>query len=343
MSGSVDQTVKFWGVERKTMTASFSEHSNLVSAVAFSPDGKLAASTSFDQTVILWSTADDSQATTTDFSASFYKLRSVSFSPDGTTIAAGVWAPVLAPAFLLDAKTGARIKSLMQHGASVESVSFSPDGRLLATGSEVGLLRIYDLEKDECIAVFNVEEGQSSGFLSNLLQRTMDFTSEHPSDIWKDVRSVTFSPDGRFLAAGCDDATVKLVDVKTLQIVRTFDKAKTRIASVEFSPDGRFLAVAGKNPQPILWEIDTDRVITLPPEHPRSVCSISFNHDGSLLATSDQAGLIKIWDLDRLESRLTLYAHFGSVETVSFSPDGAILASGSSDTSIKLWDVETGE
>ncbi len=259
-----------------------------------------------------------------DFVSSDYSepLFSLAFSPDGRTMAVGGKHDRV---FLMDTVTRERTAILKGHKSPIECLDFNFNGTLLAAGASDGMITIWNMQDRK------IEAHLEDPFLSDPLAHA------------RSVRSLVFSPDGRLLATGCDDATVKLVDVKTLQIVRIFDKANTRIASVEFSPNGRFLAVAGKNPQPLLWEMDTGRVITLPPEHQKSVCSISFNHDGSLLATSDQAGIIKIWDLARFESRLTLYAHFGAVETVSFSPDGAILASGSSDTSLKLWDVETGE
>ena len=101
---------------------------------------------------------------------------SVSFSPDGQTLASGSADRTIK---LWDVETGAEIRSLSGHDEEVNSVSFSPDGQTLASGSADNTIKLWD-----------VETGAEIRSLSG-------------HDNW--VNSVSFSPDGQTLASGSAD------------------------------------------------------------------------------------------------------------------------------------------
>ncbi|MBD2413670.1 CHAT domain-containing protein [Nostoc calcicola FACHB-3891] len=155
------------------------------------------------------------------------------------------------------------------------------------------------------------------------------------------VNSVSFSPDGKTLASGSWDNTVKLWDVNTGREIKTFNGHTSIVTSVSFSPDGKTLASASSDTVK-LWDVNTGREIKTPNGHIFFVNSVSFSPDGKTLASALEDKTVKLWDVNTGREIKTLNGHTGSVNSVSFSPDGKTLASASYDKTVKLWDINTG-
>jgi WD40 repeat protein len=153
------------------------------------------------------------------------------------------------------------------------------------------------------------------------------------------VRSVGFSPDGRLLASGAFDNTIKLWDVANGRELRTLRGHANGISAVAFSPDGQMLASTSLDNTLKLWETATGKLLF----SMRSVCwnnALVFSPDGKLLATLD-SNTVMVLDVATQQKRFTLDGHQTGMDTVAFSPDGRVLASGG-ESSVKLWDVKTG-
>jgi WD40 repeat protein/energy-coupling factor transporter ATP-binding protein EcfA2 len=157
------------------------------------------------------------------------------------------------------------------------------------------------------------------------------------------VRSVSFSPDGKTLASGSADKTIKLWNLETGKEIRTLQGHNGPVRSVNFSPDGKTLASGSADKTNKLWNLETGEEIRTIQGHDGYVLSLSFSPDSKTLASGSFDRTIKLWNLETGTLIHTLWRHNDEVRSVNFSPDGKTLASGSADNMIRLWNLETGK
>jgi WD40 repeat protein len=151
------------------------------------------------------------------------------------------------------------------------------------------------------------------------------------------VNSVAFSPDGKTIATGSWDNTVKLWNLEGKEI-KTLKGHSASVFSVAFSPDGKTIATGSGENTVKLWNLEGKEIKTLK-GHSASVRSVAFSPDGKTIATGSWDNTVKLWNLEGKEIK-TLKGHSASVRSVAFSPDGQTIASGSGDNTVKLWNLE---
>ncbi|KAK7582831.1 hypothetical protein V3481_012129 [Fusarium oxysporum f. sp. vasinfectum] len=157
------------------------------------------------------------------------------------------------------------------------------------------------------------------------------------------VSSVVFSKDGRFIASGSWDKTVKMWNVATGEEERTLEGHTDEVLSVVFSNDGRLIASGSGDNTIKIWNVATDEEEQTLEGHTNSVTSVVFSNDDTLIASGSCDNTIKIWDVATGEEEQTLEGHTDTVWSVVFSNDSTLVASGSADDTIKIWNVETGK
>ncbi|MBW4491581.1 MAG: PD40 domain-containing protein [Oscillatoria princeps RMCB-10] len=233
---------------------------------------------------------------------------------------------------LQQAVYGVRERNRLEgHSGFVDTVSFSPDGQKIVTSGGGGI-KLWSRD--------------------GTLLKTFDFDSSSITTVYTTVYKVSFSPDGKMVAAGVVTSSLNEADpwntansIHAVQLwsidgklLKTIKGHRNYVVSVRFSPDGKIIASASADKTVKLWSLDGRLLRTL--QHSNGVKDVSFSPDGQTIATAGVDKTVKLWSLDGRAIK-TLQEHSSPIESVSFSPDGQMIASVSSpDGVVKLWSVD---
>ena len=358
--------IRLWDVEkRKALGPPLHGHTKVIRILAFSPDGKMLASGSEDNTIWLWD-VETRKRLGDPLQHQTGSVKSLAFHPDNQTFLSynqkGKDSEIILWKLGSDQPA---IRHLTHKDMSIDKALFSPDGRQLAT---VGWKKNVPV-----LVLWDTTTGKPETEL--ILQGHTE-----------NVRSLAFSPDGKTIATGSEDHKILLWDMsgghsigKPLighrHIIWTlaFNKEGTQLVSggadnavllwnvgrrqplgrklttdgaenLAFSPDGTKLVLLGEGMERTrktikLWDITPGA--ELGKTIGRGTSNVAFDHEGKTLVWGHEHGLISLWDVPNDQALDSSFVgHKSMVRSVALSPNGKKLASGHEDGMITLWNMK---
>jgi WD40 repeat protein len=161
----------------------------------------------------------------------------------------------------------------------------------------------------------------------------------HGSQVW----ALAISPDGKLLASGSNDGSIKLWDPSTGREIHTLRGHTGLIRKVVFRPDGQRLASASADRTARIWNVATGQEEIAFRGHTDELWSVAYSPDKQQLVSVGNDKMVRIWDAASAREVRSFPAHEATICEVCFSPDGKRLATAAEDMRLKLWDAATGK
>jgi WD40 repeat protein/serine/threonine protein kinase len=378
--GDTGSLVNFWHIPTGQLLWSRAWPTFRVMCAALSPDGHMAAlvlpsQDGMSHTVSLWDT--DAACERSVWHYPRVHVTSVCFSDDRHSLAIACSQSAEFPLDenvtlrLLGLPSGREQQVLHVKDHWISALAFSPDGRTLASGSYEGAVKLWDLSAGRVrknlkgmeafvgALVFSRNgESVASGSSRGDRQMKMKRVKHCSVCVWDvasgalradplhqdcQISGVSFSPNGKVLAFGCDDNLVRLWTIHDRDSGVVLPGHQPKEAwCMAFAPDGSLLS-GGDDHLVRVWDPATRTQRTELRGHRSLVASLVLTPDGKTLITGSYDGTVRIWDMASGQTRLTLEGHANNVCAVACSPDGSTLASAGDDQTIRIWDLATGQ
>jgi len=303
-----------------TRLATYRGHSKEVYSVSWSPNSKLIASGSGDETVQIWDVAQGTNILS--YCGHCHKIgkgliQTIMWSPDGKYIVSGSWDKSVR---IWDASSGHTISTFRNYYEIVEAVAWSPDGKYIASGNRNGIVHVWDV---------------TSG------KKVRNFLGHCVKEANLDVVAVAWSPDGKRVASASWDRTVKVWNAiknsgkKNDYLIYRGHTAE--VNALSWSPDGTRIASGGRDNEVHVWDSSKGELLMAYRIHRGYVVGVAWSPDGTRIASAGADSTVQVWDAATTKHLGTYFGHTARVNTVAWSPDSKYIVSGSNDKTVQVW------
>ena len=285
------------------------------------------------------------------------KAGDATFSPDGKRLGITIFDEK--GVLIWEVATGKLLHDLRGHKDVPEAVAFSPDGKWIATaGSTDKTTRFWHADTGKPGPVIPADGRVRDVFFSQDSSRLLS-VEEYPSNVVRVidtatgkqlgvlrghgnvVRAAAVRPDGKQIATGGLDQTVRLWDGQAYQPLATLQGHKGWIYNIAYSPDGKRLLSASQDHTVRLWDTADGTPLAVLYGHTADVMDAKFSADGATIISASNDGAVRVWNSQQVERNGVLRGHSKFVYGVAFHPDNERVASASWDGTVRLWEATT--
>lgn len=276
VSGGTDRTIKVRSLHTGKIFCTLTGHLGSVSTLTVHPHQPFLVSGSWDNTIKVWSLQD-----------------------------------IVLPNHLASDRL---ITTLTGHTCKINTVAISPQGQILASGSQDGIINLWDIH--------GIELGD-----------TITSFAAHTDS----VTCLVFSPDGKTVVSASADCTINLWDVETQELQHSFTGHTDWVKAIAISPDGEILASGSQDQTIKLWHIPTGELLHTLTGHWGEVNALAISQDGQTLVSCSWDETIRLWYLPTGVLLHSLTGHHGAVVALAINPDVQRIVSSSPDRTIRVW------
>jgi WD40 repeat protein/serine/threonine protein kinase len=294
-----------------TPIAEFEAHRGSVSGMAYSDDGRRMVTTGADGALKVWDANQHTLIRTIELDDGPATSLAISGGRALTGHANG-------KVVLWDLDRAEKVVTVQRNDANIWAVTFTGDPNRFATASHDWKVTLWDAR--QAAAPLQVLDGHENS-----------------------VQALAYAPQQLLLASGSADKTVRVWNLDTLSLKRSFSGPRDFVTSVAFSQSGKLLAGGALDGRIQIWSVPTSRRIRALTGHRGRVADLAFSPSGDQLASAGEDGTVRLWDLQRGRIVRALTGHVGGATAVAFAPDGQHLASAGVDGRIRLWAVPLGQ
>jgi WD40 repeat protein len=299
-------------------------HYATVRTVAFSPDGRFAATGSADKTIKLWEASTGREIRS--YLGSKGTAWKLAFSPDNSMIASidaeyniRIW----------EVQSSRIIRTLDLPGDGFVAVAFTPGGESLVTGTEKNHAILWDISSGNEIRRFKPDTADI------IMQKNFGYPY---------ARSVEISPDGKWLLTGSSDRTAFIFNFNSGRQVKKFKGDKGSCTScyisASFSPDGQRIVI-GHTDSVFIWDIASERVVRTMEGRRGSYGAAKYSYDGKYIS-SILYGIIHVWNAQTGKLVRTIGEEEKNYRDLQFSPVSNTMLAGNENRVAHIWKIPSG-
>jgi WD40 repeat protein/serine/threonine protein kinase len=329
-------------------------HTDLVQAVAVTPDGRHAVSASSDRTLRLWDL--ESGQTLRALDGHSGSVQAIAVTSDGRRAVSGSDDGTLR---LWDLESGQTVRTLQGHTGPVQAVAVTLDGRRAVSASSDRELRIWDLESGETLRTLNGHRGPVNAVAITVDgNRAISGSFDQTLRIWDLegglmlgvleghtalVNAVALTPEGRLAISASGDKTLRVWDLESGRTLRTLQGHASYVLSVAVTPDGRRAVSASSDRTLCLWELESGQMLHALKGHTNWIQAVVVTPCGRRAVSGSSDCTLRIWDLESSQTLRKLEGHASWVQAVVVTPDGRRAVSASNDRRLRVWDLESAQ